>query len=151
MGRREIEYNLDYFENGEIKTEILKINFVSNRCRREYNEILNGAYDVQRKFDDINYKTANIAALKKEKPKDFKKQIAELEKEITLLIIGIQEYGDTQLLEKRFEIVKKILEQNNIKDEKFHSFKFWDENVDPSDLIDFLDLCVFKDIDKKKH
>ena len=150
MGRREIEYDLDYFEDGIIKTETLKINFVSNRCRREYNEIISGAYEVQNLFDNINYKTANISALKKEKPKDYKKNISDIEKEILIFVSKIEKYGETQILQKRYEIVKKILEQNNITDEKFFNFEFWDENVDPSDIINFLDKCIFKDIDTKK-
>lgn len=150
MGRRKIEFKLDYFEDGVIKSELLNINFVSNRCRREYNDIINGAVDVQKCFDEMNYKFADIAALKTEKENGYKQKIKELQKEIVFLNSRIAEYGETQLLERRFEIIKKILQQNEIEDEKFMNFEFWDENVDPTDTLDFLNQCVFKDSDTKK-
>jgi hypothetical protein len=142
-----INFPLKYREDGEEKEIIIKIDFVSHAIRREYNDILTMTHDVQARWDRLSDITTLIESYLKEKPEDYFNKIQELKKESESLM-GMIDYQD--IINRRFELIKKLLLKNKITDEKLLSIEFWEECVDPLDILEFLTQAAFKDTGSKK-
>ena len=63
---------------------------------------------------------------------------------------AIRENGDEYFFNKRLELIFLLLKKNGVTDEKFFDPDFWDNCVDPNDILDFLTVAIFKDESKKK-
>lgn len=148
---KKIEYLLEYREDGERKVYQLEIDFVSNYCIREFNHIMQVVYDVQNKWDKIGDLRTEIAALRTDRPDGYVEKSALLENEINSLANQITANDTEGILKKRFELVKQILSDNGYKEPFFYQYDFWDKCVDPAQIIEFISLCAWKDIPKKKH
>ena len=142
----ELEYTLNYREDGKKKQHTFKIDFVSMRCRKQYEEVINYAFEIQKKLNRVNElseENSKLGIIKdREKIKDNKSKI-------TFLLESIDRDDAIDKLLKRFEILKKILIDNQ-EDEKFLEYDFWDDCTEPSDIINFLNECYVKDNPKKK-
>lgn len=146
MAGKVFDFELEYFEKGELKKDLLKIRFVSRKNTRDYEDMMKTIYEVKSIWDDISDKITEVAAAEANG-----EDTELLEMELDQLNEDILIYNDDRNIKKRFEIIKRILEDNGITDEKYLSFEFWDENVEPSIELDFVVGCMFKDNDKKKH
>lgn len=146
--RKVIDYVLEYREEGLDCSASLSIDFISNYVIREYNEIMAVVYEVKKDWHEFLLK---IEVRKKLYSDDAEKEKIELiEKEIVDLSEKLKKSGEGDFFKRRLELIKKILKDNGIEDEKFYSFEFWDQCVSPDVLLEFLDTVVWKDMDKKK-
>ena len=147
--RKVIDYVLEYREGGEAGTVSLSIDFVPNSAIREYNEILKVVHQVRLDWHEFQEKLALRKVLQDDKNNEDK--IKFIEKEIVELGEKLKANGETDFFERRFNLIKKILLKNGIPEtDKIMSLDFWDDCVEPSVLIEFLDEVVWKDMDKKK-
>lgn len=147
---KEIIYKLPYREKGKQKEIEIKIDFVSNWVVREFNHIIQVVFETQKAWNSTILKSSEIKHLQEEKPEGYYERIEKLYGEIKELTDQIQEIGKTDILQRRFEVIQVILEDNNVKEQKLFSFDFWDKCVAPEYMLDFLDKIAWKDIDKKK-
>jgi hypothetical protein len=145
-----LDYIIEIRDRGEKIPVAVKIDFVSNWCVREYNDIFSQATEVQKDWDDINNYTSEISALKIEKPEGYKEQIADLQSKLKAATTRIITVGNSDILSRRFTLIKRLLVDNGINDERLLSDKVWDEQIDPAQAVEFLAICIYKDIDKKK-
>lgn len=145
-----LNFELEYREKGEKKVLPLAIDFVSNWCVDEFSAISACAAVVKSRWNKISDLTTEIAGLQIERPDGYKEQVRERKEQIDALTKSILEYSNGSFFTRRFELVKTIIEDNGVKDEKFLSADFWNKSVEPDVLIKFLDAAIYKDIDKKK-
>lgn len=146
MAGKVLEYDLIYRVNGEEKKDKIKISFVSNWCIREFNEISQIVLDVRNKWDEYSDIISEISAVAAgaEGNADL------LDATRDAIIEEIASIAGDDVLRRRFELIKTLLVDNSYKKEKYFDFDFWDRQVEPAVQLDFLEKCVFKDIDKKK-
>ena len=81
------------------------------------------------------------------------KEIKELNDKIANITTEMEELGNVDFFQKRYDLIEKILIKNGYAKENFCTFDFWDENVDPLDITLFLDDVIYKDFEdesKKK-
>ena len=145
--RKQIDFVLNYRENGQQCSTLLSIDFVSNYYLTEYNKIMQMVYDTQRCWDSI---TSAMARRRSAEINGEEDKIKSLDSEIDKLSLKIQGYGESGIFQRRFQLVKVLLTDNGVTDDKFQDFDFWDRCVDPSDLNELLTQSAWKDIDKKK-
>jgi len=148
---KEITCVLPYREKGKEKALEIKIDFVSNWVIREFNNIMQIVYETQKSWNAVILKSTEIKYLQEEKPEGYIDRVENLYKDMKELTDKISDIGETGILERRFEVIKTILEDNGVTDERLLSFDFWDRNVEPDSVIDFLEQVAWKDIDKKKQ
>jgi len=152
MAGKTIDYDIEYIEQGVVHKIPVKIFFVSHRVRRDYNSVVADMGRVQRLYDDITYNIASISALKTEKPKDWKDKVKEIEAENEQLALDINDIAESGVLERRNELVIKLLKDNGATDKRIFDPESWEEHIDPSQQIEILELALWKDLntDKKK-
>ena len=144
MAGKVLNYELEFWDNGVSKISVLEIPFISHSMIREFNKISQTVYEIQAKYDSLSDVITLIASDEGEETKE------ELIVERDKIIKSFSVYNEEEILDRRFELTKKILEKNGITDERLLTFEFWDENVQPIDYLNFLETCISKDIDKKK-
>lgn len=145
-----LNFELEYREKGEKKILNLTIDFVSNWCIREFGEIFAGVATVKNSWDAISDLNAELAEAKALKEDGYKEKVSFIKERIKSETDAILTFSNNGFLERRFALVKQILIDNGVTDEKVLSPEFWDRNVDPAVMIEFLTACVYKDMDKKK-
>ena len=145
---RKIEYNLKYRKDGEQLERLLSIDFISNRTIREYSEIMAITGSVQAIWNKISDLNTEIGSLKCEK--NNKGLIAIKQNEIKELNEQIIKQSKDGILEKRFELIKRIFKDNKIDEDYFYTYEFWYECVEPGEIIVMLYTLVNKDFDDKK-
>ena len=147
-----MEYTIKYFEDGEEKVKTFNIHRVPNGILRRIIEIRKIAATVLDNWNKINDNMSKIAAMAKEKPDGYKKELKKIELENKELSNEITQYnteGD-DFFRKRYEIMKDILTVNGEKNEKYLSFDFWDNQVDASEMMLLIYEIANKDMPKKK-
>jgi len=112
--------------NIDVRDKTFRISFVSNW--------------VVYQFEKMNQKLIKLQELYEKlesfPPKDEIKKLAD----------EIKDMG-SGLLDERLEIVKEVLESNDIEFDR----KWWEKKTDGNDVARFLSFCVFKDaINSKK-
>lgn len=148
--RKTIEHSIPFIdEAGPGKIDV-SISFVPNVAIRMYNDIIGVVDSVRRRWDDMQYIAAEMAALDKDKPEGWKQKKRELEIKYFKLGEEIREKGDQYFFDKRIELVSLLLKKNGITEEKYFQPAFWDECVDPSDILEFINVSIWKDESKKK-
>jgi hypothetical protein len=150
--RKTIDYDLNFVtESGETKTQLLKISFISNGIIRDFNSHMRKVYEIKELWSEVSNLETEIMALRIERPENWKSLIDEKQEAITAKTVSICSFQTEEILQERFELIKKILLKNGYGAKKFlFDFDFWDNCVDPADTIGFLTQCVWKDVDKKK-
>lgn len=157
--RNTVEVKLPYVDNrGKDKEYVFKIGFVSNRITRDYRElqeeiqklleITNSIKELEGKLQD---KIGSITTEStEEEVKRVNKEIDKISSDIEKISKKAKSIDYTEFFNKRFDLIKRILIRNGYNDGKqYLTFKFWDENVDPGNILEFLKSCVFKDVPKK--
>jgi hypothetical protein len=147
---KEIIYKLPYEDNGKMKNFDFKISFVPHGFIKLYNEILADSFRVKNAWDAISDLNTKIGALSVEKPTDYKKQISKIEEEKTSLFEQIASAAELEIEKRRFDALSILLKKNGYNQEFLHDFKFWEWQVEPIEIINFMSTCAFKDIDYKK-
>jgi hypothetical protein len=151
MGGISVEAALPYQSNGEEKTLPVTIRFISNYVIREYGDIIEGRRKIETSWAEISDLTTELSAMQAN-GENVEKQ-KRISDKITQLSEGMKNFDSKQYIEKRSQLAMRILRDNGVKEEMFFNPEFWDEQVDPGDLVEFLELAVYKDIptDKKKR
>jgi hypothetical protein len=108
-------------------------------------------FDIRAAWMNIQAIEEEIRILKETKPEDFNVSIKVFKEEINKLEDLIRASKSNNLIERRFELLKDILEDNGYsEDADLMSWKFWNNSVNPHDINELLELAIWKDIDKKK-
>lgn len=140
---KKIDVSIPYREKGKRKELNFVCDFISKRSMDDFNSVMSHVASVQVAWD-------NIQKLKKEIEEN--KNIDEIQEQIDEKIKFIKSVDVNELHKKRIELAQRILRDNGITDEKFFSFKFWDECVNLTQLMDFLTTVIYKDLtDVKKN
>ena len=147
--REVVEYDLNFRKKGKDGIKKLRVDFISKFVVDTWQLVISDMQKVQTLSDErMSLYQANIDNITKqlenykEVNKENKKRIKEIEEEI----IAIGE----KLLDRRFNIIQIILEDNNVDDEDLKSVEFWSRCVEPDVEIDFINAVVYKDYGKKK-
>ena len=149
--RKTVEHKIPYVDDlGSSGTIDITISFVPNIAIKMYNDIIGVIESVKRKWDEMQFIMADMAAVEKEKPTDWKNKLRELQIKYYQAGESIREKGDQYFFEKRLELVFLLLKKNGITEEKYFNKNFWDECVDPSDILEFINVAIWKDESKKK-
>jgi len=149
--RKSVDFDLEYRVDGQTSIQTFRIDFISNWCIREYNVILTYIFDVKKKWDKLNLILEEINLLKSTKENGWREKVKEFDSESRKIYSELAQYGDKHVETERFGLIRQILIDNGYKDERFLNFDFWDRCVSPGDTNLFLESCIWKDIDKKKH
>lgn len=146
--RKEIIVKIPYYEKGQELEKEVKIFFVSNRVLRDYNVIMKrlneslGYYGELKKLDEeIGYIVASrdIKLLEKRAAaKPFVEEIKAVKKKI-------KADNEEELLKDRFDIIKRILTDNECKDKSLFDISFWDNKTEVSTSWGFLTQAAMKD------
>jgi len=152
--RKEIDFNVEYIVKGKELSKKVKIKFSSQKVQRDYGDWLAKAAEFQE--INLNRKKAldeigSIIINKDISMKDKKEQITVLNTEKDNEEKRMRAIGSENFIKDRFDIVKRLLEDNGVEDEELLSYKFWDEKVDTNVQNEFLTRCIFKDHDLKKN
>jgi hypothetical protein len=140
-------FKITYYEKGKEKQKEFVIKFASNRVRNDFNELMNDSNKVKNSWDEAQEILTDNAVLKLEKPEGWKKKTEENKEKYEEIVKSINAFGDNDFFKRRFKIIKKLLIQNGHEDqEDFMSFDFWNEKVDPDELVRQLSKVIYKDI-----
>ena len=149
--RKEIKHTINYRDAGEDKSIELIIDFISNRVMKDYAKLTVIAEQAKNANDRMSDLNTLITQVELKQEKDFEIKKDEYIEELDDCIKVIMEFENNGYFEKRFDLLKRILIDNKQGgNELLLSSKFWDENVDPTELINFLSVAVYKDVDIKK-
>lgn len=111
---------------------------------------------IERKIGETKDHAEQILALeaknkdlKDQKPDGYKDKIVENQKRINELSKRIFEVEDSGFFDDRFEAIKIILRVNGIsEDDELMEKATWEERMDYSDPMAFLEFCMSKDLKK---
>lgn len=146
-----IVYDLKFRDDdGEERTKQITIDFFSNGMRRDYWDLFGEMMAVKSEWDAMSDLNSQIGELMTLKPEGWKDSISEKRAQIKKLEMKIIDSNCDGHTEKRFELLQKMLRKNRVTDPQLLDREFWDENVDPSAIIELLALAEGKDYDKKK-
>ncbi len=149
--RKKIEHELNYRIEGVDGSKNIEIDFVSNRIMKDYSEIVAKASDAERAGDRMSDLNSLIASEETRQEEGYQVKVEQYKAELKNCVDKIQAFSDNGFFEKRFEVLKRLLIDNGYKeDELMMSMDFWNDSVDPYDLIYFLTIAIYKDVDKKK-
>ena len=144
--RKKVDLNLEYREEGEVKNIKISIDFISNRVVKEFSNLIAEAAQVAKNHSRISDIDSILAG-----EKLTKKEIKDLKQEIKDLNNSILDFNNNGYFDRRSVVLNRILIDNGYKNnEMLMSDDFWEENVDPNDLMNFMYDAVYKDIDSKK-
>ena len=141
-----VDVVIKYYEKGEVKETPLTVKFVSNKVSRDFGELMKRVGKVKDDWDENQELISNNAKLRIERPEDWKAKIEKNDERLKEIAKSILNVSKSDFFQERFEIMKRILEDNGIKDETLLSFDFWDENVDPTDMMDIMASIIYKDL-----
>jgi hypothetical protein len=144
--RKEIVYKVPYRLEGEDKEVEIKIDFISNRTMKDFSTLFTLAGKAEKAWNRISDINTLIMA-EDDTPEVNQKFEIEIEECYSI----INEFNDNGYFTQRAALLERILIDNGYKDDELlMSQDFWDECVDPSDLLNFMTKAVYKDVDKKK-
>jgi len=141
----EIQVTLEYRGN---KTLTVGINFICNFVIRGYSKLMEKINSVQTLYQEIQAIQSEIA--KGESTIESSAKNLKIVEDNTKTI---KDLTKQDFFQRRFELITIILEDNNVSKEEFgfmYEFDFWDRQVEPPEIINFITKCVYKDASKKK-
>ena len=148
---KSVDFNLEYREKGEKKNKIITIDFISNGVIKRYDKLMGEVNEVSQKNDERQELLIEIVNLRIDKPEGWKDLQKEKKKKVEEIENFIKSFNENGHFERRFEIIKTVLEDNGIKDEKLLTFDFWENCVDANTMIEFISASIWKDLaDNKK-
>lgn len=154
MERKTVNYEVKYFKKGVDLVKHVEIKRISRGTMKEYGELMTYALKSTALLKEKENKTKEIAWVLSDtkirywdrisKAKPLGKELIEIEKKIN-------EYAD--IFPKAVEIVASVLDENGIEDKDLIKFSFWNKCTDDTEIWDFLNTVIYKDVDtsaKKK-
>ncbi|MCP4761424.1 MAG: hypothetical protein GY870_06555 [archaeon] len=149
MGK-EINFELEFIENGKKGKIDIPISFISRGVIKDYEKIRDEKDKLRNKLLEVEECNYLIVDYKKEKPENWKKGIKELNVKVDDIMKEIRSFNFNSLIDEEMKIIYMILKDNLIDNEKLFDRNFWDYCVDPPVILDFVQEAVYKDIDLKK-
>ncbi len=151
MKRKEIEVSIPYFEKGEEKTKDFKIKFISRRSIKDYSDVMqhlmtlrNLSAERQRLTQEMGYVITEKKPIK-ERSEAFK----EIKAKQVVIDDKIEQLSARDIGADTIAIVGRILSDNGIDEPDLLSTDFWEEHTEESDLWDFLNSVVYKDVKRQ--
>ena len=126
---------IPYFEQGILKHKNIEIFFVSNWCIKEYNESIKKQVEYNEKINELSKLKTEILSLKTQE--DIKDNLNKQDE----LSMYFEDYENNT-----FVLIKRLLEDNKIKDKQLLSYDFWYKCVDHKTVLRFITDCIFKDM-----
>ena len=140
-----LKHNINYFENGQQKEISIGIVFVSNRVNRDYLEMVEEIVQFKTDYDLLQKKMENCSSVLIDKAEGWEDRIKDIENDVYELKLKMADYSSGSILEKRFDLITRLLKDNGVKDERLYNYEFWDENIEPDEAMKLLTLAVNKD------
>lgn len=135
-----LNINIPYFEQGNIKHKHVEIFFVSNWCIKEYNDSIKKQIEYSEKINALSRLKTEILSLKTQE--EIKNNLNKQNE----LSVYFDNYSNNT-----FVLIKKLLEDNKIKDKQLLDYNFWYKQVDNKFVLKFVTDCIFKDMPKTKE
>lgn len=142
--RKSVEITIPYRRKGLDSEKYVVIDFISNKCIKLYTEL----DEIKNRVLLNSYEAMEIK--NKLSKTDNKLEIAKLQKRVNELDESIKKVSDGDFYKKRMHLIHKILINNSVSDEDLLDPDFWDECVEPSDMVTFLDVAIRKDESSSK-
>ena len=146
--RKEIEIKVPYFEKGKDLEKKVKVSFISSRVLRDYTTImqrLNISMTYYKQLDDLNKKVADIIADKRIKLLNKRAKVKPFLDEMDEVKKKIKESNEQELLEENFMLIKRVLDDNECKDQDLLTYEFWDNKTEPATSWGFITQAAMKD------
>jgi hypothetical protein len=150
MERKVVDYKLEYNEKGKDKCVTLKIKRIPQSVLLDYVEFAKIVAEVHDFSKTLSMLVDEIGTLIAQKKSDNKEKVKSLISEKERIEEHIRGIDSEKFFTDRFALIKKLLEKNGISDEKFLTREFWEEDVDVSDLNNFLETVIYKDFGGSK-
>ncbi len=151
MKRKEIPVSIPYFEKGEEKSKNFIIKFISRRVIKDYSDVMQHLMTLrdlsakrQRLTQDMGYVITEKKPIK-ERSEAFK----EIKAKQTIVDDKIEQLSARDIGADTVAIVGRILGDNGIDEPELLSADFWEDHTEESDLWDFLNSVVYKDVKKQ--
>jgi hypothetical protein len=149
---KELNYILDYRDNGEKKSVEIKIDFVSRGIARDFEALNKKQEGLRIKWNEVLDNEHLISEYKLEKPEGYKIKIKEISDKNEQLQKEILSFDKNLFIEEQHALIQSILIDNGIKNKMLLDAEFWERKVDVQDMMIFILAVIYKDIDlKKKH
>jgi len=126
-----MKYELVYYEKGKEQKKDIELLIVPNRFLNYYHELKKKTYGFINKVNEYNNTITDQET-------GFIKKAKELQKEI-------KQYENSDIFEYRLMMIKYLYEQNGI---EYEGENFWNDNVPPENIIDFIEKASQKDVIK---
>ncbi len=150
---KEIIYKLKFREDGKECIIDIFITFSSRGILRDYDKLQakrNEFLSIYLKYKEFDYL---IKDYKEEKPENWKEEIKKLKNEMSQVEEELTNYDYDSFVVDEMKIIRMLLKDNLIDDQRLYESDFWDYKVDPAIIKDFLETSIYKDLDsdlKKK-
>jgi hypothetical protein len=141
-----VSYPLEYRDKGQEVVVNIDISFISNWARREYGLITDIGAHAAKSWARVQEIDTEIEKIMSSGDENYIEQIEPYKAEVEKLTNEIKAAGEP-LFKRRFELIKEILETNNVEGDEFRTFDFWDRKVEADTTVNFLSAVVYKDID----
>jgi hypothetical protein len=150
MEKKKELIKIPYRQDGEDKEYHVEIDFISNRVRREFSDLAKNVNEINEKLNQLNDIAEEIIGVQKLRAEGWEIKLRDLNNDLKELSNEINTFNDKEFFEKRYNMLKRIMQDNKVKDEFILSYEFWDEMVDPGEIMLILSKLLYKDLGKKK-
>lgn len=131
---------------GKECSSTLKIKKIYNWAQEEYDRINEIIEDVKELAMDIAELEKEIDIVIHRLEDDWFEKRKELRRQRKNLMKEMRQIKKSALLQERFKLISGILKDNQINREEFHTFDFWNSQVEPLEITAFLHTAVYKDL-----
>lgn len=148
---KKVEYELNYRIKGNKLSKKIEIDFVPNQRHETFSKIQAEIYEIRANWQHIQALEEEIKLVYEARPENYSASIKVFKEEIKKLEDEIRKCKASNLIERRYELLKDILIDNGYsKDAELMSWEFWNNCVNPNDINELLEMAIWKDIDNKK-
>lgn len=115
-----------------------------------YSDLMAYSLTIKKKWDEITALQKEIGDIEIKKEEGWETLLAQKQEKITQVAQDMADGRGEVYMDKRFALVKQILEDNAVTDERLLTRSFWMRHTDAQEMINFLTAAMRKDIDGKK-
>lgn len=145
-----MEVEIKYFNKGKEIIKKVDINIISAWVLMKRDELIKDIFA----FTELKERSLNVLKesgdIAKEKSAGWEELIAEKKNELIQITEEMKSYADNGFFEKRFAIIKEILEVNGVEDEELLNMDTWERRMNPEDLYTFFNAAFSKGEEPKK-
>lgn len=151
MERVILDYDIKYFEAGEERIFPVKISFISRRVIKDYTDIINEGRRVQDLAAEKALLEKEIAWVATDSKKSIKERRATVKapgEQLMKVSAELQRIDPEAIAIDIMALLRRIAEDNGIKDERFVTAEWWENHTEESVMWDFFNAAIFKDVPK---